>query len=333
MIFSHLQTVVHYTRIIISYLIAPPSVVVGHSCLVGAFSNMSLFHLVREISSNEKGVQFLKDKGVLHKRRYCANGHEMTLQLSEKICRWRCGKTQCRTTVGLRNGTWLEGSRLSCDNVVLFIFSWTKEYTTSQFCADELNMSTHSMTDWKNYLREVCADSLLRNPIKIGGPNMTVEIDESCFSRRKYNIGRVYPQQWVFGGICRENNQCFLYAVRDRTAATLLSVIRECINPGTTIMSDLWASYQGISNIRGFNFTHLTVNHSENFVNPVTGAHTQKVESMWSSAKRRNRRECGTHRKMLDSYLCEFMWRKRHAGTDLFEQIIQDIKAFWPPQL
>ncbi|KAG8323390.1 hypothetical protein J6590_006401 [Homalodisca vitripennis] len=35
---------------------------------------------------------------------------------------------------------------------------------------------------------------------------------------------------------------------------------------------------------------------------------------------------------LLDSYLCEFLWKHRHQNTDLFEQILEDIKALWPPE-
>ena len=71
----------------------------------------------------------------------------------------------------------------------------------------------------------------------------------------------------------------FMYAVPDRTAATLLDTIRDCIAPGSIIISDLWASYQGIETMIGMNYTHQTVNHSENFVDPTTGAHTQTIET------------------------------------------------------
>ena len=129
------------------------------------------------------------------------------------------------------------------------------------------------------------------NPVTIGGPGCTVEIDETMYSRRKYNRGRIYPEQWVFGGICRETGKCFLYAVQNRTRETLFGCITANILPGTTIISDCWKAYNGIEEIEGYEFKHLTVNHSENFVDPHTGAHTQRVESMWNKAKKRNLRQ------------------------------------------
>lgn len=56
-------------------------------------------------------------------------------------------------------------------------------------------METESTTNYKNYLREFCADNLLKNPQKIGEKGVTVEIDESGFSKRKYNRGRVLPNR------------------------------------------------------------------------------------------------------------------------------------------
>ena len=88
-------------------------------------------------------------------------------------------------------------------------------------------------------MREVCAADLLANPVVIGGPNTTVEVDESLFSRRKNHQGPVVPQQWVFGGICRETRDSFMFTVPDRSAPTLLPIIQASIRPGTTIMSDL----------------------------------------------------------------------------------------------
>nr|CAD2179823.1 unnamed protein product [Meloidogyne enterolobii] len=79
--------------------------------------------------------------------------------------------------------------------------------------------------------------------------------------------------------------------------------------------------------------SHLRVNHSVNFIDPVSGAHTQTIERTWRSAKARNKKQHGTHRQMLDSYLCEFLWREecKNREIDTFDKILDQIIAFMPP--
>ena len=63
---------------------------------------------------------------------------------------------------------------------------------------------------------------------------------------------------------------------------------------------------------------HQTVNHSLHFVDPISGAHTQGVEAMWSSCKRMLREERTMHSKLFVTYLPEFMWRRRFGGPSTF---------------
>ena len=124
-----------------------------------------------------------------------------------------------------------------------------------------------------------------------------------------------------------------MYSVDRRNAATLLPIIEASIHPHTTIMSDSWAAYNNIGQMPRMGYTHLTVNHSQNFVDPITGANTQTIESHWSHAKQRNKRQRGTHRHMVESYLCEWMWRQRNKNAaSLFDKILADIAQHWPPQ-
>ncbi|KER29275.1 hypothetical protein T265_04113 [Opisthorchis viverrini] len=94
-----------------------------------------------------------------------------------------------------------------------------------------------------------------------------------------------------------------MYAVPDGTGATLMDTIQTCIDPDSIIISDVWSSYQGIETMIDMNYTHETVNHTVNFVDPTTEAHTQTIESAWRVYKMLHKR--GTQRSLLDSYLLQ----------------------------
>ena len=138
---------------------------------------------------------------------------------------------------------------------------------------------------------------------------MTVEIDESKFGKTKFNRGCYIEGQWVFSGICRQ---------RDKD--TLLPIIRAHIMPGTCVMSDIWKAYDCL---KEEGYTHLTVNHSVNFVDLDTGTHTQRIENTWWGVKRSMPRT-GTSKDPFESYIQDWLWRQ-HYGDDPFENIIKHI--------
>lgn len=171
----------------------------------------------------------------------------------------------------------------------------------------EVDVSRATFVDWSNFCREVTEKWVADNSTgKLGGVGKTVEIDETLISRRKYNRGRIIKQTWVFGCFERESRKIFITPVVNRSAETLLGFIKNHIENGTTIISDCWKAYDLLSNE---GFTHLKVNHSLNFVDPISGAHTQNIERLWRDVKN-NIPKFGRQHYHLNGYLAEFMFKR-----------------------
>uniref|UniRef100_A0A0L8GBQ3 ISXO2-like transposase domain-containing protein n=1 Tax=Octopus bimaculoides TaxID=37653 RepID=A0A0L8GBQ3_OCTBM len=137
---------------------------------------------------------------------------------------------------------------------------------------------------------------------------------------------RNFCRDWVFDALERDTRRCFLVAVEDRSADTLLEIIQERILPGTTIISDLWRSYNTLIQL---GYRHLTVNHYINFVVPVTFATTNHIECLWKHVKNRNKSENGTARNLLQSHLIEFMWHYEFKD-EIFGKLLEQIRHLYP---
>ena len=84
-------------------------------------------------------------------------------------------------------------------------------------------------------------------------------------------------------------------------------------------------------------FVHAVVNHSLHFSDPVTGVNTNKVEAMWSAAKKAFQRMNGVPSDQIQSHLDEWLFRRKvrnaqanprkphHAA--IYEALLAEIRA------
>ena len=104
----------------------------------------------------------------------------------------------------------------------------------------------------------------------------------------------------------------FSEMILGRTSRTLLESIKKNIYPGSIIISDCWAAYESIGT--KLKMDHVTVDHSKNFKDAITGAHTNHAEAMWYALKRKipnNER----NPDKIDNYIFEFMWRRQNKNN------------------
>ena len=147
--------------------------------------------------------------------------------------KWRCNP--CKKCWSIRSDSFFEGSHLPIDIILQLAYYWSRD-TPPHTVSNELGVSSKTVVDWNNFLRDLCVRWCDTMPaiggIDENGEQKIVELDESCFFRRKHNVGRLGPHQWVFGGIERASRKCFMAIVPNRTRVTLQPIIERHVSPG-----------------------------------------------------------------------------------------------------
>lgn len=294
---------------------------------------------MRICDSQQELLEFLKSHNVIQNSVICSNcGKPATFD--KRKLKWRCQKTRkvkkghkiqkisCSFSTTIRKGTWFENANVPIEAACVFIgYFVTLSPPRYNFLKTELEMSSTTIVDWSNFIRKALLSWCIENSKQIGRPNRVVEIDDAKFGKKKYHRGRIIDGQWFFGGFERDSKEIFVVPAPDRSAATLLSAIKMNILPGTTIMSDCWKAYNCLD-MEGFQ--HLTVNHSYNFVDPDTGAHTQNIERIWRKV-RSNIPRYGRREYHMNGYIAEFYFKRKYPDHiqqfhKIFEIIALDNK-------
>lgn len=225
--------------------------------------------------------------------------------------RFRCPTKSCNNESSLRMNTFFYNHRLPVHKILHLGYLWLKGDKSGSIQGTTKH-SKHTVADFSAHFRDLIADSLDQEDYTIGGPGIDVELDETKVGKRKYHRGHRVEGVWVLGGVERTpQRRVFAITVPDRSANTLCSIIDKHVLPGSIIYTDLWRGYSQLSNMN--DYTHMTVNHSETFKNPETGAHTNTIEGTWSGLKPTIPMR-GRSSNRIEPYLWEFIWRrKNHA--------------------
>ena len=163
---------------------------------------INLVKLGAMLATTSEQVKFCQTHNILPTHHTCENcGKQLTkVQVIGNECFFRC----CQKKYNLRKGTLLERAKISlrkfilltyCFIVSTFTYAQVMEETSVSSDEDDDDYKTTAPTTINKYntmIRHmICDEMLVIGDKKIGGDNMTVEVDESLFGKRKGEINNI----------------------------------------------------------------------------------------------------------------------------------------------
>lgn len=275
----------------------------------------------------------LREYGILKRIVYC---HGCNNQLSQvkysksKDCyAFVCYKRACshyNYKKSIKRHSFFDNFSISLPDVLLIYYYFFTNKIQIELKRD-FNISISTIKKCYHLLQQVIVKLYDNNEINIslGGEGIICQVDESMFHyKQKYHHGRVSNlNRWVFGIVDISFNPAryYLQVVANRDTNTLIPIINNICKAGTIIWSDEWRGYRAISQY----FTHNTVNHRFNYINPENGTHTQHIESLWNKLKRRLKNMMGVGNGDLSILLKVWMWLD-NIGNGNFRNLLDLLK-------
>jgi transposase-like protein len=270
----------------------------------------SIYELNDLFFNGQYCISFLFENRVFYNERTCICGEPMTLYRHRNA--FRCPKSVCKQEISLKKNSFFFGHKMDCSKILFLGYLWINKTPTTSMVSMS-GMSSRTICSFQNYFRQLVTDAMEMEDALIGGEGIIVEVDETKLGKRKYHRGHHVEGVWVLGGVERTaEKKVFLVEVKDRKADLLKHVISKHVRPGSIIYSDLWKGYNRLC--EDGTFEHMTVNHSKNFKNPITGVHTNTIEGTWNGLKMQIKPRNRT-KEHIDDHLWEFIWRKKNADN------------------
>ena len=275
--------------------------------VVGSFSDSDFVNWASE-------QKIIQDINQLH---FCSSCYNlMKLCYSDRYpdgAIFKCINRTCRNTMSIRFNSWISDAKISLKQFTVILACWSEGLnikSTSKITIVSERTINNYFAMFRSIAEKEYRSDIDKHKLGIG----IVQIDESHFFKAKYNVGSGLKRDavWVFGEIDIETNRVVAEVCDDRSAETLIPIITSTVNSNAIIWSDKWKAYDTLYN---YGFTHQTVNHSENFVDPITKVNTQKIESTWNSIKKFLDRNCYKSRSNLESYVHEWCFRRNIGNT------------------
>ncbi|KAG0439433.1 hypothetical protein DMUE_2430 [Dictyocoela muelleri] len=217
----------------------------------------------------------------------------------------------CKRVKSLLEDSTLCGSKISPFAFLKFAFYFfQKNNFTADYIIDNCDIGDKMYRHMLSIVRYQISEYIKANSRKLGGHLEEVQIDETFWSKRKYNVGELSPAIWIWGAVEFDTGYCYCEIVEKRDVNTLHPIIKRVIKPKSYVVSDKWSAYNNIENVY-----QGRVCHKHFFVDPETKANTQMIENLWMHLKKIKHYSYGINIDTLQDHLNVFMFFRNYKNT------------------
>lgn len=274
-------------------------------------------------------------EGLLFKREMCCKGScSSPMKLEE--CKqyvdgfvWRCYTRRCTSYQkrrSIRDESFFEGFNTPLKTLLKTLFRYVSgQQQTSILKTIDICQPTYNKLVKKLIILMKTSND---NGRKLGGFGTEIQVDETmlnfkCKSHRGRSASNRTDAICIVEVINGSINKVWAEVIINKSIKTIMPIICDRVVVGSTIYTDEHRTYFALPR---FGFLHQSVCHKYNFIHPVSGVHTQHVESFNNVLKIEIKKRKGVLTCERSEFLSEMVW-KWNNKKDLLENLINIIKV------